>query len=55
MVYPYPRAYHRSNEVILGRKPSHIRVAEGLASLDAVLIEMEVERRRALSIKRVHR
>ncbi len=42
-------------QLFLERKPSHIRVAEGLASLDAVVIEMEVESRRALSIKRVHR
>jgi calcineurin-like phosphoesterase len=42
-------------QLFLGRKPSRIRVSDGLASLNAVLVEMEAESRRALSIKRVHR
>jgi metallophosphoesterase (TIGR00282 family) len=39
----------------LGRRPSRIGVSEGSASLSAVVIEMEVESRRAISIERVHR
>ena len=39
----------------LGRRPSRIGVSEGPASLSAVVIEVEVESRQALSIERVHR
>ena len=42
-------------DLFLGRKPSHIRVSEGSASLNAVLIEVEVESRRTISVERVHR
>ncbi len=42
-------------DLFLGRKPSHIRVAEGPASLNAVLIEVEVESRQAISIERLYR
>jgi metallophosphoesterase (TIGR00282 family) len=42
-------------DLFLGRRSSHIKVSEGRASLSAVLIEVEVERRRATSIERVQR
>jgi metallophosphoesterase (TIGR00282 family) len=42
-------------DLFLGRKPSHIGVSEGPASLSAVLIEVEVESRRTISVERVHR
>jgi 2',3'-cyclic-nucleotide 2'-phosphodiesterase len=42
-------------DLFLGRKPSHIVVSEGPASLSAVLIEVEVESRRTISVERVHR
>lgn len=41
--------------LFLGRKPSHIKVSKGRASLSAVLIEVEVERCRATGIERVQR
>lgn len=41
-------------DFFLGRKPSHIGVSKGPANLNAVLIEVEVESRRAISIERVH-
>ena len=41
-------------KLFLGR-PSRIGVSEGAAALNAVVIEMDVEGRRATSIKRVYR
>jgi len=42
-------------DLFLGRKPSHIGVAKGPASLNAVLIEMNAESRRATSIERIYK
>jgi 2',3'-cyclic-nucleotide 2'-phosphodiesterase len=42
-------------DFFLGRKPSHIGVSEGPASLNAVLIEVNTESRRATSIERVYK
>ncbi len=42
-------------DLFLGRKPSHIRVSKGPGSLNAVLIEVEAESRRAIRIELVHR
>ena len=42
-------------DLFLGRKPSHIGVSEGPASLNAVFIKVEVESRRTISVERVHR
>src|SRR5215216_7602371 len=42
-------------DLFLGRKPSHIGVAKGPASLNAVLIEVESESRQAINIERVYR
>ena len=39
----------------LGRKPSRIGVSGGPAGLSAVVIEMEVESRQAVSIERLHK
>ena len=42
-------------DFFLGRKPSHIGVSKGPASLSAVLIEVEVESRRTIRVELVHR
>ena len=42
-------------DLFLGRKPSHIKVSKGPASLNAVFIEVEVESCQAINIERVHR
>ena len=42
-------------DFFLGRKPSHIGVSRGPASLNAVLIEVNAESRRATSIERVYK
>ncbi|HLM77216.1 MAG TPA: TIGR00282 family metallophosphoesterase [Rubrobacteraceae bacterium] len=41
-------------DLFLGRKPSRIGVSEGPAALNAVLIEVDVEGRRATGIERVY-
>jgi len=41
-------------DFFLGRKPSRIGVSEGPAALNAVLIEVDVEGRRATGIERVY-
>ncbi len=42
-------------DLFLGRKPSHIGVSEGPASLSAVLVEVEFGSRQAINIERVYR
>jgi metallophosphoesterase (TIGR00282 family) len=41
-------------DLFLGRKPSHIGVSKGSAALNAVFIEVDLERRRATGIERVY-
>jgi 2',3'-cyclic-nucleotide 2'-phosphodiesterase len=41
--------------LFLGRGPTRLGVSKGSASLNAVVIEMEVENRRAVGIERVRR
>lgn len=41
--------------LFLEKRPTRIGVSRGPASLNAVVIEMEVESRRAVSIERVYR
>lgn len=42
-------------DLFLGRKPPHIGVSEGSAALNAVIIEVDVECRRARGIERVYK
>jgi calcineurin-like phosphoesterase len=42
-------------DLFLGKRTSGLSVAKGPADLNAVLIEVDVENRRALSIERVYR
>jgi len=42
-------------DLFLGRRPSRIRVSKGSSRLSAVVVEVEVESRRAIGIEGVYR